>query len=94
MLSNLADPASIFALLEDCSSLWSSSGLEEALQSISNSIGFEYEGTIKDLLESIKHVHDLDVLAFQANLSATQEPTCRLSVLTPAMMPGKQILNS
>ncbi|KAK9293274.1 hypothetical protein L1049_021266 [Liquidambar formosana] len=91
ILSSVADPKTIFALLEECCTLWSSSGFEEALLSISDPTGFEYDGTIKTLLESIKHIHDLD-MHFQNHSLAQQEPICRLSFLTPAMLPDMKMV--
>lgn len=82
----------MLALLDECSVLWSSSGLEEALQSISDLSLSEYDGTVNALLESIKHVGDLDALALYNHAFSGQEPTCQLSGLTVGTVPGMQIL--
>ncbi|RVW53282.1 hypothetical protein CK203_100507 [Vitis vinifera] len=58
----------IFVLLEECSTIWSSSGLEDALHCICDPVGFEYDATVQALLASIKHVHDLDVLPLQNHI--------------------------
>lgn len=81
----------IFVLLEECSTIWSSSGLEDALHCICDPVGFEYDATVQALLASIKHVHDLDVLPLQNHIFAQQKPICQLSLLTPEMVPGKWI---
>ncbi|OVA05754.1 hypothetical protein BVC80_9037g2 [Macleaya cordata] len=87
ILSSLANPKDIFALLEECTAAWSDSRLEEALLSFSDQVGFGYEGTIKALLESIKSVHDLDGVALQNYVFALQEPICRLSLLSLKIVP-------
>lgn len=78
--------------MEECYTLWSSSGLEEALSRLSDPDGFQYHGTIKALLASFKHVHDLDVGALQNQVLAQREPICRLSMFSAFILPGKQVL--
>lgn len=73
--------------LSECYSIWSSSGLEDALKSISDHIDFEYDGTIKALLESINYIHNIDALALQNHVFSGQ-PMCRLSALTAGTVPG------
>lgn len=82
----------IFVLLEECSTIWSSSGLEDALHCICDPVGFEYDATVQALLASIKHVHDLDVLPLQNHIFAQQKPICQLSLLTPEMVPGMKMV--
>ncbi|GFY91955.1 hypothetical protein Acr_08g0003510 [Actinidia rufa] len=57
ILSSSVDSTSIYVLLEECYTLWSSSGIKEALQGISDPIDFEYHSTVKALREYI-HEHD------------------------------------
>lgn len=83
-----ADPTGIFSLLRECSNLWSSSGLEEAFLSISDPIGFEYNVTPKELLESVKYIQDIDVLALHNQVFSGQEPTCRLTLLPAGTVQG------
>lgn len=87
-LLSYADPTGIFSLLRECSNLWSSSGLEEAFLSISDPIGFEYNVTPKELLESVKYIHDIDVLALHNQVFSGQEPTCRLTLLPAGTVQG------
>ncbi|KAL5783658.1 hypothetical protein ACOSP7_008687 [Xanthoceras sorbifolium] len=88
VLLSSADPSGLFALLSECSTLWSSSGLEEAFENISDMAGSEYSGTPKDLIESVKYIHDLDLLALHNHVFSGEEPTCRLSALTAGTVPG------
>lgn len=88
MLLSSADSTDMFTLLSECFSLWSSSGLEEAVRSISYLNGFECNVTLKELLESINYIHDLDAHALYNHLFSGQEPTCRLSLIAAGTMPG------
>jgi hypothetical protein len=82
------DTTGLVGLLSECYSTWASSGLEDALKSISDRIDFEYDGTIKELLESIKYIHDIDALALQNHFFSGQQPICRLSALSAGIVPG------
>jgi len=42
------------------------SGLEEALSSISNHNNFDVDGISRELVESIKYIHELDEHALQS----------------------------
>lgn len=90
MLLSSADPTGMFTLLSECFTLWSSSGLEEAIGSISDLTGFECNVTPKELLESIKYIHDLDAHALHNHVFSGQEPTCRLSLLAAGTVPGNK----
>ncbi|KAF2307224.1 hypothetical protein GH714_025556 [Hevea brasiliensis] len=94
ILASTTDPMDIFTLLSECSSQWSSSGLEEALHSILNSPDFEYDESLKTLLESIKYIHDLDAHRLYNHVFSGQGPTCHLSALTAGTLPGKQDMYS
>lgn len=83
-----ANAQEMFTLLSECSALWLSSGLEEALLSISDPLDVEYNGTSLELLKSIKHICDLDTLALYNNVFSSQEPTCQLSRLTAGAVRG------
>ncbi|XP_031281329.1 uncharacterized protein LOC116139819, partial [Pistacia vera] len=91
MLLSSADPTGMFTLLSECFTLWSSSGLDEAIGSISDLTGFECNVTPKELLESIKYIHDLDVNALHNHVFSGQDPTCRLSLLAAGTMPDMKI---
>lgn len=88
VLLSCADPTGMFTLLNECSNLWSSSGLEEAFQSISDPTGFHYSRTPKELLESVKFIHNLDAFSLHNHVFSGKEPTCRLSLLTAGTVPG------
>lgn len=91
ILSSSVNLASIYTLLEECHSLWSSSGLEEAIQSISDLSGSEYYGTVDALLASIKRIRDTDAFALENHVFGQRESVCLLSGLTPELVPGGQI---
>ncbi|KAK0600120.1 hypothetical protein LWI29_011864 [Acer saccharum] len=82
----------MFTLLSECSTLWSSSGLEEAFRNISETAGSEYNGTPKDLIESVKCIHNLDVLALHSHVFSGEEPTCGISALTAGTVPGMKLV--
>ncbi|XP_021653009.2 uncharacterized protein LOC110644506 isoform X2 [Hevea brasiliensis] len=88
ILASSTDPMGIFTLLSECSSLWSSSGLEEALHGILNSPDFEYHESLKTLLESIKYIHDLDSYTLYNHVVSGQGRICQLSGLTTGIVPG------
>ncbi|KAK6911530.1 hypothetical protein RJ641_023623 [Dillenia turbinata] len=87
IISNLADPTKIFSLLEECSSLWSSSGFEEALQSLSDLNGCAYGGSTEALLNSINYLDGLDLPVLQDHLSTQEKQVCRLSNLSAQLVP-------
>lgn len=77
----------LYSLLSECYSIWSGSGLEDALKSIRDDIGVEYDETVKALQESIKYIHDIDAVTLQNHIFSDQ-PICRLSALTASAVPG------
>ncbi|CAN6715022.1 unnamed protein product [Malus baccata var. baccata] len=80
---------SFFSLLNECSTLWSSSGLDEALKSISDAIDFKYDETVAALLDSMTYIHHLDAFALQNQVVVNgQEPICSLTLLTAGAVPG------
>ncbi|TQD78372.1 hypothetical protein C1H46_036065 [Malus baccata] len=80
---------SFFSLLNECSTLWSSSGLDEALKSISDAIDFKYDDTVAALLDSMTYIHHLDAFALQNQVVVNgQEPICSLTLLTAGVVPG------
>lgn len=83
------ESAGLFLLLNECITLWSTSGLDEALQSISEPTDTEFDGTLEELLESMNYIHDLDTLALQNNVFSGNQPVCRLSMLTAGIVPGR-----
>ncbi|KAJ7973374.1 Nucleolar GTPase [Quillaja saponaria] len=82
----------LLALLNECYIIWSSSKLDEALQSIQDPSSFEDEEYSRVLLESIKYIHDLDEHALQSNVISGQEPSCQLSGLPAGLVPGLKMV--
>lgn len=91
LLLGSADPTGLFSLLNECTTLWSSSGLDIALRNISEPIDSDHDRTIKALLESLNYIHDLDALALQDQVFSERQPICRLSMLTAGSVPGMYI---
>ncbi|KAK8589296.1 hypothetical protein V6N12_023698 [Hibiscus sabdariffa] len=78
------------ALVRECSTVWSSSGLEEALQSLTVSTDLKYD--VEALLVSIPSIHDPDAHELYKKVFSVQEPTCCLSGLTTAAVPGMKMV--
>ncbi|XP_058222333.1 uncharacterized protein LOC131332244 isoform X7 [Rhododendron vialii] len=87
ILSSSTDSTSIYALLEECYTLWSTLGIEEALQEISDPIDFEYHSTVEALRESIRFIHGHDELTLGNRTLNQQVSVCRLSLLTSEAVP-------
>lgn len=88
MLSGAIDHKSLCALLNECYSIWLASGLEEALLSIANQNNFELDGISRELVESIKYIHELDEHALQSFVISGEQTTCQLSALPAGFIPG------
>ncbi|XP_019452245.1 PREDICTED: uncharacterized protein LOC109354301 isoform X1 [Lupinus angustifolius] len=86
------DTASLFSLLNECYSIWSESGLEEALFSISNQSNVEPDGISRELVESIKYIHELDEHLLQSYVISGEETTCQLSALPSGFVPGLKMV--
>lgn len=91
ILSSSINLRSIHALLEECDHLWSGSGLEQAVQSISDLSGSDYYGTVNALVTSIKCIRETDAVALENDVFGPHEYICLLSGLTPALLPGEHI---
>ncbi|KAF5952239.1 hypothetical protein HYC85_010183 [Camellia sinensis] len=92
ILSSSVDCTSIYALFEECCTLWSSSGIEEALQGISDPIDFKYHSTVEALRESIMYIHNLDALAIGNHVFNQPVSVCRLSLLTSEAVPEMKMV--
>uniref|UniRef100_A0A2P2JND0 Uncharacterized protein MANES_09G166100 n=1 Tax=Rhizophora mucronata TaxID=61149 RepID=A0A2P2JND0_RHIMU len=92
ILANHAENLGLTALLNECFTLWSSSGLGEALERISGEEDFGFDERIKALLESIKFIQDIDELTLHSHISSGQNPICRLSALTAGLVPGLKMV--
>ncbi|XP_028098684.1 uncharacterized protein LOC114298328 isoform X2 [Camellia sinensis] len=92
ILSSSVDCTSLYALFEECCTLWSSSGIEEALQGIADPIDFEYHSTVEALRESIMYIHNLDALAIGNHVFNQPVSVCRLSLLTSEAVPEMKMV--
>ncbi|KAK4753209.1 hypothetical protein SAY87_022007 [Trapa incisa] len=91
ILTSSVDVSATLVLLEECSVLWSSSGLDEALRSMPDPLEFPYEGNVADLLKSIKDAHCFNASAFQACNFANESQICRISLLSANHIPGMKM---
>ncbi|XP_076928253.1 uncharacterized protein LOC143592157 [Bidens hawaiensis] len=74
-----ADLKGIYGLLEECHSLWSTLGLERSTPA-------DY------LLQSIKHIQNLDEIAIANQIISQDEPQCGLSLLSPTVVPEMKMV--
>ncbi|KAK9071586.1 hypothetical protein SSX86_008014 [Deinandra increscens subsp. villosa] len=74
-----ADIEGFYGLVEECHSVWSTSGLEE-------SIPADY------LLESIRHIQNLDEIAVVNQIRSQEESQCGLSLLSPGVVPEMKMV--
>ncbi|KAL1561901.1 hypothetical protein AAHA92_04543 [Salvia divinorum] len=88
ILSNSVDSPTIYILLEECHAVWSTSGLEEALASVSAPI------TLSDtsLFKSIRHILGQDVRKLENYVFSEKESRCCLSLLTVGVVPDLKIV--
>ncbi|KAJ8529481.1 hypothetical protein K7X08_036316 [Anisodus acutangulus] len=82
---------SIHSTLDECHTIWSSSGLGEALSCMLDSSSGD-GSSVASLLDSIKLIHGLDALTLQKHLYAQKE-VCRLSLLTLEVLPGMELID-
>ncbi|XP_074311558.1 uncharacterized protein LOC141647321 isoform X2 [Silene latifolia] len=87
MLFSVSDSSRFVGLLNECRDLWSSSGLEETLQSLSDYIGDGCDEPAKALLASIKNIRDFDVLPVYECVFGQPKSICELSLLPQEMLP-------
>lgn len=88
MLLHSSDCSSLFALLNECSTIWSSSGLDYTLRSISDVDDLKYDGTVDALLDSLMSIHHLDAVSLQNHFLSGQQTICSVSLLTAGAVPG------
>ncbi|XP_010528875.1 PREDICTED: uncharacterized protein LOC104805873 isoform X2 [Tarenaya hassleriana] len=82
----LLDPGSnLLGFLDECAYLWSNSGLEDALLNISDVLN---DKSTTQLLESIKHIDELDACTIHSRIISAREPICHISGLTAEIIPG------
>ncbi|KAK4378981.1 hypothetical protein RND71_000843 [Anisodus tanguticus] len=86
-----AQCTSIHSMLDECHTIWSSSGLGEALSCMLDSSSGD-GSSVASLLDSIKLIHGLDALTLQKHLYAKKE-VCRLSLLTLEVLPGMDLID-
>lgn len=86
ILFSSENPTNFPALVRECSSIWSSSGLEEALQNLTDLTDLKYD--VEALLGSIQSIHYPDAHELYKQVFSEQESTCCLSGLTAGAVSG------
>ncbi|XP_038887012.1 uncharacterized protein LOC120077179 isoform X2 [Benincasa hispida] len=79
-------PSGLISLLNECSSIWLSSGLGGALCKIDGPID------CKALLDSINVIQNLDEWGLRKHVLLGQQPTCNLSLLSAESIPGMDLV--
>lgn len=87
-----ANSSGLFDVLREYSTLWSNSGLHDACQEMSESAQSD-SGATKALLDSITHIHNLDIGELCDQILSGEEPACRLSLLTGRTVPGMKMIS-
>ena len=82
VLLGQVDPSGLISLLNECSNIWSSSGLLEALCKIDGPID------CNGLMRSINFIQNLDEWGLRKHVLLEQQPTCCLSLLNAESIPG------
>ncbi|KAL9318506.1 hypothetical protein ACSQ67_015023 [Phaseolus vulgaris] len=67
-------------------------GLQEALLNISNQNNFEPDEISRELVESIKYIHELDEHALRSYVITGEQTTCQLSALPADCIPGLNLV--
>lgn len=86
ILLRVSDPSQFFSVLFECGALWANSGLQEALQILSD-VDFRYNETVKTFVASIKKIRDTDVVAVHDSVFFEHKSICQLSLLPQEMIP-------
>lgn len=92
VLLSLSDPQQLYGLLEECVSLWPTSGLEEAVQQISDNGGTGLNEAAKAFVAFIKSIQNVDVLAVHEHVFLQRRSTCRLSLLPLEMLSDLKVV--
>lgn len=92
VLLSLSDPQQLYGLLEECVSLWPTSGLEEALQQISDNVGTGLNEAPKAFISLIKNIQNVDVLAVHEHVFIQRRSTCRLSLLPQEILSDLKVV--
>lgn len=90
ILLNGSHTSQILSALDECDALWSNSGLEEAVQSLSDNVDFGCSETAKALLAAIKNMREIDIFSMHERVFIQHKSICRLSLLPQEMLAGKE----
>ncbi|KAG7030252.1 hypothetical protein SDJN02_08599 [Cucurbita argyrosperma subsp. argyrosperma] len=86
ILLGQVDPSGLISLLNECSNIWTSSGLVEALCKTDGPID------CKALLDSINFIQNLDEWGLRKHVLFGQQPTCNLSLVNAESIPGLDLV--
>ncbi|CAO2836668.1 unnamed protein product [Amaranthus hypochondriacus] len=88
ILLTLSNSTQFFGVLDECNALWSNSGLEEAVQDLSDHVDFGCSETAKALLSSIKNIRDIDIITVHEHIFIQHKSICRISMLPEDVLEG------
>ncbi|KAL9272548.1 hypothetical protein AKJ16_DCAP07967 [Drosera capensis] len=91
ILLNSANVLGLIPLLDECTTLWSDSGLEERLENLSEVVETKNCILIKGLLESIKHIRDMGVLSMLDLDFTAPASFCQMTLLPLEILSGKGV---
>lgn len=88
ILLNSANVIDLIPLLDECTTLWSDSGLEERLENLSDVVETKNCILIEGLLESIKHIRNIDVLSMLDLDFTAPASFCQMTLLPLEILSG------
>ncbi|GAB2287338.1 hypothetical protein Dimus_021717 [Dionaea muscipula] len=83
LLLKSGNPITVFPLLDECATLWSHSGLEDSLRDVPDMVDSQRSvpPPVRELLESIKYIRDIDVLSLHDMDFTKRGSICELTLL-------------
>ncbi|GAB2228946.1 hypothetical protein Droror1_Dr00023080 [Drosera rotundifolia] len=88
ILLNSDNVIDLIPLLDECTTLWSDSGLEERLENLSDVVETKNCILIEGLLESIKHIRNIDVLSMLDLDFTAPASFCQMTLLPLEILSG------
>ncbi|KAL9253431.1 hypothetical protein AKJ16_DCAP05469 [Drosera capensis] len=91
ILLNSANLIDLIPLLDECTTLWSDSGLEERLENLSDAVETKNCILIEGLLEFIKHIRNIDVSMLDLDFTAPAS-FCQITLLPLEILSGLEAM--
>uniref|UniRef100_A0A803KP81 Synergin gamma C-terminal domain-containing protein n=1 Tax=Chenopodium quinoa TaxID=63459 RepID=A0A803KP81_CHEQI len=94
ILLSVSDSSQFFSVLFECGALWVNSGLEGALQNLSDDIDFQCNETAKPIVASITNICEIDVVAVHDLVFRGHKTTCQMSLLPQEILTDLKTLKT